>query len=653
MKKLYKFYILLSITAFIFIIRLFYLQLYTHKYKLNALMTTVKKEIIIPDRGFIFDRNGKLLVFNRPVYELVVIPILVEKNLNISEFCNILEISKKTFYDNFKKANSYSKYLPSIFLPIISKEKFAYIQEKLYKYKGFDWVKRSIRNYKVNHSINVLGYLGEVNKKDINKNSNYYKIGDYIGWTGVEKTYENILRGKKGVTYLIRDRNGCIIGNYNNKKNDFKAINGNDITLTIDWELQDYAKNLMYDKRGGIVAINPKNGEILTMVSSPNSDPNLFVGENRDKISNIMKNTIDNPLFDRCTQALYPPASSFKLIIELSALQMGVVNNKTLFTCHNGFRYGNKIIRCRSKIHGVPIGLDTAIAVSCNNYFARVYKKIIEKYPKNLSKGVNEWSKIVKSFGFGNYFFNDLSTGEKGLIPTGNYYNKRYGNKKWNSMTIISNSIGQGEINVTPLQLANLVSVISNKGIYYTPHIIKKIKNKLVNNYNKPHKVKVNKKYFNFIIRGMEKVFSIGTGKSFKHKNINMAGKTGTSQNFIQFRKKTMSLPDHSIFILFAPVKNPKIAISVVIENGGYGSHIAGPIASLIAEKYINKNINRENLEKKIMNYRLNNIYFFVEKKKKFMINYKKFIFIKNNKNKKLQKIYYYIITSINNNILL
>jgi penicillin-binding protein 2 len=621
LKKLYIFYILLGTIGLIFIIRLFYIQIYTEKYILNAFNTSIKQEIIIPERGSIFDRNNHLLVFNKSIYELIVIPILIDERFNIIEFCNLVGIEKETFHKNLRKAKSYSKYLPSVFLPFISKEKFATIQEKLYKYKGFDWTKRSLRDYKVESSANVLGYIGEVSPKDLKKETHYYQIGDFIGWAGVEKSYERILRGKKGVRYWVRDKNGCIIGSYNNKKNNVKAISGNDISLTIDWNLQNYAEKLMYQKKGGIVAINPKNGEILSLVSSPINNPNLFVGINRSKeFKKLIKNTIDYPLFDRTTQARYSPASPFKLLTELAGLQMGVVNKNTTFICYNGFRYGKKRIHCHSGIHGFPIGIETAVAVSCNNYFAQVYKRVIEKYPKNLTKGVNEWSDIIKSFGFGNYLYNDLATGEKGVIPSGDYYNKKYGYTKWNALTIISNSIGQGEINVTPIQLANMVCAIANKGFFYTPHIVKSINNKPITNpnYTIAKKTKVERKYFDLIISGMEKVFEIGTGKSFKSSDIRMAGKTGTSQNFIKIKQKSISLPDHSIFILFAPVEDPKIAISVIIENGGFGSRWAGPIASLIAEKYIKNHVhkNRINIEKRIMTSGLKNVYDYIARMK-------------------------------------
>ncbi len=596
---------------------------------MNAFNTSIKQEIIIPERGSIFDRNDNLLVFNQSIYELIVIPILIDEHFNIIEFCNLVGIEKKTFSKNLEKAKSFSKFLPSVFLPFISKEKFAFIQEKLYKYKGFDWTKRSLRDYKVESSANVFGYIGEVTQKNIQKESNYYQMGDFIGLSGVEKSYEKTLRGKKGVKYWLKDRIGCIIGNYNNKKNDVKAVSGSDISLTLDWNLQKYAEQLMYQKKGGIVAINPKNGEILSLVSSPINNPNLFVGINRSKeLKKLMRNTIDNPLFDRTTQARYPPASPFKLLTELAALQMGVVDTKTTFICYKGFKYGKKRIQCHSGVHGYPIGVETAVAVSCNNYFAQVYKRVIEKYPKNLTKGVNEWSDIVKSFGFGNYLYNDLATGEKGIIPSGDYYNKKYGITKWNAITIISNSIGQGEINVTPMQLANMVCAIANKGFFYTPHIVKNINHRPIcdPNYTKAKYTKVKSKYFDLIINGMEKVFIIGTGKNFRSYDIRMAGKTGTAQNFLKIsnRKKTIALPDHSIFILFAPVEDPKIAISVVIENGGFGSRWAGPIATLIAEKYINNNVYRKNLEKKVMTSGLQKVYNTIAKMKRLNSFYRK-----------------------------
>ncbi|WP_185873310.1 penicillin-binding transpeptidase domain-containing protein [Blattabacterium cuenoti] len=621
MKKLFNFYLLLFIVGFIFISRLFYIQIYTDKYILNALNTSIKKEIIIPDRGFIFDSNHKLLVFNKSIYELVIIPILMEeKNFNVKEFCDIVGIKKNIFFQNLEKAKSYSRYLPSVFVPFLSKEKFASIQEKLYKFKGFDWIKRSIRDYNVKSSTNIFGYIGEVTDNDIKRESEYYQLGDFIGWAGIEKSCEKFLRGKKGINYWLRDKNGSIIDSYNNKKNNIKAISGSDVTLTINWNLQKYVENLMVNKKGGVVAINPKNGEILSLVSSPISNPNLLVGKNRNKEFKRLINDLNNPLFDRSIQARYSPASTFKLLIELAGLQMGVINENTNFICHNGFRYGKKRIKCISgSNHRFPINVKKAIAISCNNFFAQVYKRIVEKYPKDLKVGVNEWNKIVKSFGFDYDFPYDLISykSRKNLIPSGDFYDKKYGKNKWNAITIISNSIGQGEVNVSPMQLANLSCIIANKGYFYIPHIIKNINNKKSIIYKKLKTKIKNKNYFNVVIDGMEKVFMVGTGRSFRCPNIKMAGKTGTSQNFIKINKKIISLPDHSIFILFAPVKNPKIAVSVIIENGGFGSNLAGPIASLVAEKYISNNIYRKDIEKRIIKSNLQKIYDSIYKIKK------------------------------------
>lgn len=583
--------------------RLSYLQLFSKKYILNAFNISIKQEITIPERGYIFDKNGNLLVYNKPIYDLNVTPFEIEKNFKIKEFCKLVDVDDFFFKKKIENAKYYSKYLPSTFLSYISEQKFALIQEKLHHYKGFYPIKRSLRGYNIKSMSNILGYISEVENKEIKQDPSYYQIGDFIGRAGVEKSCEKILRGKKGINYWIKDKKGKIISSYKNKKYDIKAIRGNDITLTIDLELQNYAEKLMYKKKGSIVAIDPKNGEIIVLISSPIIDPNLFIYNDRyKKIKELMEDKINNPLFDRSTQGLYPPGSPFKVLTELAGLQMGVVNEKTTFICKHGFHYGNKKIKCHCGIYNKPINLDTAIALSCNNYFAQVYKKIIEKYPKNSKKGINEWSKIIKSFGLGEYLNNDLSSGYKGRIPSSDYYNKKYP-KGWKSTTIISNSIGQGEIDVTPIQLANMTAAIANKGFFYIPHIIKKINFKSKYNIKKikPKKTEIKSIYFEPIIKGMEKVFIIGTGKNFRSENINMAGKTGTAQNFIKKKNKIIPLEDHSIFTLFAPVKNPKIVIAVLIENAGFGSKWAGPIASLIAEKHILKKTTRKKLEERMM----------------------------------------------------
>ncbi|XOD66998.1 MAG: penicillin-binding protein 2 [Flavobacteriales bacterium Tduv] len=614
MNKLRVFYGILILVGLIMIMRLAYLQLLSQEYIFNAFNISIKKEVITPERGYIFDRNEQLLVYNQPIYELIVTPVYVDENLNVEAFCRLIGIDKYTFNKKLAKAKAYSKYLPSTFLSYISKEKFALIQEKLYRYKGFDSIKHSLRAYNVESAANILGYIGEVGPKQIKKDPGYYQIGTFVGWAGVEKSYEKVLRGKKGIKYWMRDRMGCVIGPYNNLESNIKALRGDNISLTIDWELQDYAERLMYKKKGAIIAIDPKTGEILALISSPVLDPNLFVGKDSSKeISKLLKDTIDNPLFDRATQGLYPPGSPFKVLTELAGLQMGVVDTNTTFICQHGFRYGQKKINCHCGIYGIPMDIETAVARSCNNYFAQVYRKMIEKYPKNLTKGVDEWSEIIKSFGLGGYLENDLATGHKGRIPTGAYYNKKY-SKRWNALTIISNSIGQGEIDVTPIQLANMTAAIANRGFFYTPHILKAINRNAISNsnYTEPKYTKVSPEHFEPVIRGMEKVFLIGTGRGSKASNISMAGKTGTAQNFIKVNGKAVALEDHSIFTLFAPVENPKIAIAVMIENGGFGARWAGPIASLIAERHITKTVQRTRLEQRMMTSGLQGVYNYI-----------------------------------------
>lgn len=614
MKKIYTFYFIIGLIGFLFILRLFYLQLYSHKYILNAYNASIKQAIIIPERGAIYDRNEKLLASNQYFYDLMITPMDIGdiNNFDVKEFCKLVEIEQEDFYEKLQKAKNYSFYLPSVFLGYLSKEKIAFIQEKIFLYKGFDIVRRFLRDYKVNQGVHILGYTGEVNLDQIKKKPEVYQMGDFIGEEGIEKSYEEQLRGKKGIKYWIRNRWGRSISPYNEGKNDINSISGKELTLTIDWGLQEYAEKLMYKKKGGIVAIDPKNGEILTIFSSPSVDPNLFIGKKRSKNYLNLSKDLNNPLFNRVTQGLYPPASSFKLLTGLIGLEFGVVDPSTNFICTGEFKYGNKKIRCGCGAYGAYRDLESAIATSCNTYFAQVYKKSFEKY-ENSAEGLDNWALIAKSFAFGSPLNEDLPSGSLGKVPSSRFYDQIYGKKKWNSLTTISNSIGQGEVNVTPLQLANMTAIIANHGFYYPPHLVKYIEGKPSffkdETIKTPKYAKINPSHFEPIIRGMRKVFSSGTGRYFKSEEILMAGKSGTAQNFIRVNHKSLALENHSVFTLFAPVKDPKIAVVVIVENGGSGSRWAGPISVLLAEKYLNGGVSRKDIEYKMMNSGLEEIY--------------------------------------------
>ena len=613
MKRSFLLYFLITVAGLLLLGRLFQLQVIRGADQNPVRNAAVKVDYDFPERGYIYDRNGKLLVANQLSYDVMIIPKEV-KVLDTLEFCTLLKISKEDFIKRFDKAQNYAPWLPSVFLKQLAKEDFAFLQEKLHKYKGFYIQKRSIRNYPIASAANVLGYISEVNEEDTKKNPNYQQ-GELTGTSGVEKMYDSILRGVKGKKYLHRDRLNKIIGSYKNGIYDTIAVNGQDITLTIDSELQQYGELLMKGKRGAIVAIEPSTGEILAAVSTPTYDPNEMVGRQR-RINSVrlFNDTLGKPMYDKGLQALYPPGSPFKIINALIGLQEGVIDEQTPFYCNHGFRYGNRpneFMGCHCGIVGIPIQLHTAIAESCNSYFSNTYIRIINKY-ENSTLGMDAWSNHVKSFGLGNYLGYDLPTGQKGLIPDGRYYDDRY-KYSWGPTTNISNAIGQGEVITTPIQLANVTAAIANKGFFYTPHILKRANNITPDNpdFNTPKYTTINSKYFPPVIDAMEEVFKTGTAKWVKIKGIDIVGKTGTAENFVIVNGVRKQLDDHSILIAFAPKDNPKIAIAVYVENGGFGSTIAAPITSLLVEKYINGKIapNRKWIEERMINLSLKAIY--------------------------------------------
>ena len=608
-------YFLIISVGTIFIARLLFLQVIDDKYKQNPLNNSaVTTKYAYPDRGYIYDRNGKLLVANQSSYDVMVIPKDVEP-LDTLEFCSLLNITKPEFKKYYNRADNYSPRIPSIFVAQLSKEDYAYLQEKMYKYKGFYIQKRFLRQYPISTSANVLGYISEVNERILRRNKSY-QLGELIGYQGVEKQYENELRGKKGVNYIQKNRFNKEIGAYKNGIYDTVAEPGKDIYLTLDLDLQKYTEDMMYHKRGGIVAIEPSTGEILALVSTPSYDPNMMVGRKRSKNSVLLFNdSIKQPMLDRGLQAQYPPGSPFKLVNALVALQEGVITPTTGFYCHHGYRYGRGgFMACHCGVVGSAIKLDKGIYRSCNSYFSNVYRKTIEKYD-SPSKGMDVWSNHVKSFGLGNFLGYDLPSGQKGLVPDSKLYKKYYPRGGWKAITTISNAIGQGEVLTTPIQLANMTAAIANRGFYYTPHIIKKIGDSIVKDpkYTKAKYTTIDTEHFEPVIQGMYDVFEIGTARYSKVEGIEICGKTGTAENFKRINGEKVPFTDHSIFIAFAPKDNPKIAIAVFIENGYWGSRWAAPIASLMIEKYLNGFIGesaaRQNAEKKMLTQGLEDEY--------------------------------------------
>ena len=597
---------LIIIATALLVIRLFYLQVINDSFKLKSDNNAIKIKYDYPERGYIYDREGKLLVANQPSYDIMVIPREI-KNLDTLEFCELLDVTKEDFIKKIAKAKVYSPRLPSVFLAQLNKKEFAAFQEKIRKYEGFYIQKRSLRDYQVNFGANVFGFITQVNDKLIAKNP-YYNSGDLIGRQGVEESYEEILRGIKGVKYYQKDKYNREIGSFKEGKYDTVAVQGKDINLTIDLELQKYGEELMINKRGGIVAIEPKTGEILALVTAPSYDPSILVGRQRSKNYTLLyHDSIAKPLYDRGLLAEYPPGSPFKILTGLVGLQEKVINEQTTFMCHHGFSYARgRFMKC----HGFgPHQLHNGIYNSCNTYFGNAYMRTINKYV-SAPYAVDVWSKHVKSFGLGQFMGYDLPTGRKGKVPDSKTYKKMYPDWRWDSKTIVSNAIGQGEVLMTPIQLANMMSAVANEGYYYTPHIIKRIKGEKIDaKFTTKHVTSIDKKYFKPMISGLFDVYNLGTAHGLNVEGIDICGKTGTAENFAKIGGVRTKLEDHSIFVAFAPKDNPKIAIAILVENGGYGATIAGPIASLMIEKYLRNKITRTDLEKRILERSLQDRY--------------------------------------------
>ncbi|MFK8267646.1 penicillin-binding protein 2 [Capnocytophaga cynodegmi] len=595
----YLLFIIIILTSIIFVIRLVYLQVV--EFNENSRPDEdVAVEVVYdyPERGYIYDRNGQLLVSNQPAYDVMVVPNDV-KQLDTLELCSLLAISKEDFKECLQKAKKYSYRKPSVLVNQLSKDDYAVLQEKLRKFDGFYIQRRSLRHYLTRNAGNVLGYISEVNEWELKENS-YYIAGELVGRQGVEKQYESFLRGEKGVRYFQKDRHNRQISSYKEGMLDTLPVMGQSLQLTLDIGLQAYGEELMQNKRGGIVAIEPKTGEILALVSAPTFDPNLLVGRQRSKnYTTLYQDSIAKPLYDRALLAEYPPGSPFKVINALIALQENVISPSTSFGCGGGYRYGNRTMRChcgRSSndlLHG--------IAHSCNSYFANSYRRSIEKYGKP-SVGMDTWSKHVKSFGLGSFLGSDFPTGRPGKIPNTALYDRQYGQGRWAATYNISNAIGQGEILTTPIQLANVMAIIANRGHFYTPHIVKKINDEVTpfKEFTTLKRTTIDKQHFEPIIQGMNTAYNSGTARGTRIEGIDIGAKTGTAENFVRINGKRMQLTDHSIFVAFAPIDDPKIAIAVFVENGYYGARVAGPIASLMIERYIKGEVYRCDLEKRM-----------------------------------------------------
>lgn len=580
----------------VYLIKLFSLQVLDRSLKQSADNNVLRFVTQYPARGKVFDRNGELLVYNEAVYDLMVVPDQVH-DIDTAEFCRLLGISREAYVEGITKAKRYSRIKASLFVSQISKEDYAHIVEVLYRFPGFFFQTRTLRHYPNAIAAHTLGDIGEVDQALLESDP-YYKMGDYVGKSGVERFYEKELRGKKGLKVIMVDVHNREKGSYLDGELDSLPVPGKDIYLGLDAQLQAYGEQLMQGKTGSIVAIEPQTGQILAFVSSPSYDPNLLVGRVRGANYNALLNDPMKPLINRAISGTYPPGSTFKMVNGLIALQSGSIVPATQFHCNGP---GSTPIKC-THFHGSSPDLPNAIENSCNPYFYEAFKATINN-PKfgSIKKGYEYWYNMTQIMGLGHPFNTDIPYERSGNIPTREYYDKIY-RGSWNSVTIRSLGIGQGEILVTPLQLANIATLIANEGSYYPPHLIRAFGDSTAIPEKMTQKIEtgIERRHFRVIKEGMRTVFEgeHGTARGSKIPGISAGGKTGTAQN--------PHGDNHSIFIAFAPVENPQIALSIIIENGGYGSTWAAPIASLMMEKYIRGYSERPQLEQRMMSGTIN-----------------------------------------------
>lgn len=584
------------------------LQLFDKEFREKAGAAAVVRNPVYPARGLIYDREGRLLIHNNPIYDLMVTYNQVKPGMDTAKFCELLGITPEYFREALRKdwsSGRFSKSVPFIFMSKISPETYARFQEHMFEFSGFQMVLRSIRGYPHSHAANVLGYIREVDNRDIEKQPDIFAPGDFIGASGLEAYYEDLLRGEKGWSYILKDNLGRNMGKYKDGGHDSPATSGRDIIASLDLELQAYGELLMQNKIGSIIAIEPESGEVLAMVSSVSYDPNLLtITQKRGEAFAALNKDPLKPLFDRAMMAQYPPGSVFKSVLGLIALQEGVWDVNRGVSCGGAYYLGGqRLVGC----HGHPYcsNLETAIQHSCNAYFVTVYREMVDKYGfYNPEKGLAELNKHLRDFGLGKPLGIDLPGERRGNFPTPEDYERVYRESggKWNSVWIRSNGIGQGELLMTGLQIANLAAIIANRGYYIAPHLLKGFKNgmgEIPEQYLKKNYVGVDKKFFTPVVDGMEKVTIAGTARSAYIPGIPICGKTGTAEN--------PHGKDHSVFFGFAPKDNPKIAFAVYVENSGFGGTYAAPIASLMVEKYLNDTIStpRKYLEKRMLDANL------------------------------------------------
>lgn len=579
------------LVGLVYLAKLFYMQVIDDSYKEAAANISLQKIIEYPYRGNIYDRNGQLLVYNIPVFDVMVIPREVKKNMDTAAFCAAFDITKEEFIERMQAAKNYSRVKPTAFIKQLSQTDFARIQDQLVSFPGFFVSPRTVRGYDHDKMAAVLGYIGEISAAKLEafkkEGNTYYRSGDYIGISGLEQQYEEVLRGKKGVKFMMVDVHGVQKGPYKDGAFDSMAVRGENLYTSIDFELQKFGEELMVNKKGAIVCIDPKNGEVLALISAPTYDPNLLRGRNFSKNYLMLERDPLKPLFNRALMAPYPPGSIYKTFQALVALQEGVIDTNFTYGCIKD------VVNCHP--HPSPTNLISSLQYSCNPYYLQVYRRIINQ---NRSKntfvdtrlGYEKWREYNLAFGIGTNLEIDMPSSSSGILKSTAYYNKVYGENRWKFSTIYSLSIGQGEIGLTPLHMANLACIIANRGYYYKPHLVRKIGDRDIDpKYKEKHTVPIHSKHFSAVIEGMRLAVAAGTVWSqARMKSVVICGKTGTAQN--------PHGKDHSIFIGFAPKDDPKIAVAAVVENSGFGGFVAAPIASLMIEKYLNDTINRKNL---------------------------------------------------------
>lgn len=575
----------------VYIVRLFFLQLMSDDYKKNADSNAFLKKIEYPSRGVITDRNGKLLVYNQPAYDIMVVTREARGRTDTTELCQALGITREFFIERMEKIKrtpGYSPFTQQMFMSQLSDKEFSMFQEKIYRFPGFYIQRRSIRQYQYPYAAHVLGDMAEVSPADIEEDD-YYQPGDYIGKLGVERSYEQKLRGEKGIQILLRDAHGRVQGSYQNGAFDRRPVAGKNLTLSIDLELQALGERLMEGKIGSIVAIEPSTGEVLCMVSSPTYDPRIMVGRQRSKNHSMLVRDSWKPLLNRSIMGLYPPGSTFKTTQALTFLNEGIISPGTSFPCNHGFNFRGLHVGCHG--HGSPLPLVDAITTSCNGYFCWGLYYMIGSKSKygSVQNAMNRWRDYMVSMGFGYRLGIDLPGEKRGLIPNADFYDEAY-RKSWNGLTVISISIGQGEVNATPLQIANLGATIANRGYYYVPHVVKRIEGEALDTiYTRRRYTMAGRKAYETVVAGMRGAVIKGTCRSANRPDYEVCGKTGTAQNRGH---------DHSVFMGFAPKDNPKIAIAVYVENGGWGADYGVPLGSLMMEQYINGKLSEESARK-------------------------------------------------------